>query len=125
GGGFLLLHGRPFRIASDPNLTPVDAKPLIAQARDGGIVTYNGGGNFMFVSSRFSLEGNPADLLLRVLPPIVHIRHQSGREALRWSVERMMQELRDPRPGGFLILQHLAHMMLVQALRLYLSEGMS
>jgi AraC-like DNA-binding protein len=35
----------------------------------------------------------------------------------------MMQELREPQPGGFLVIQHLAHMMLVQALRLHLSEG--
>lgn len=34
-----------------------------------------------------------------------------------------MQELREPQPGSFLVTEHLAHMMLVQALRLYLSEG--
>jgi hypothetical protein len=36
----------------------------------------------------------------------------------------MMQELREPQPGGFLIAQHLAHMMLVLALRLHLAEGL-
>jgi AraC-like DNA-binding protein len=41
---------------------------------------------------------------------------------LRWSVERMMRELGEGQPGGVLIAQHLAHMMLVQALRLYLAE---
>jgi len=35
----------------------------------------------------------------------------------------MMQELRERQPGGFLVAQHLAHMMLVQALRLHLAEG--
>jgi AraC-like DNA-binding protein len=35
----------------------------------------------------------------------------------------MMQELRDPQPGGFLVIDHLVHMMLVQALRLHLAEG--
>lgn len=34
-----------------------------------------------------------------------------------------MQELREGQPGGFLVIQHLAHMMLVQALRLHLAEG--
>jgi hypothetical protein len=37
----------------------------------------------------------------------------------------MTQELREPQPGGFLVAQHLAHMMLVQALRLHLAEGLS
>ena len=35
-----------------------------------------------------------------------------------------MQELREPLPGGFLVLQHLAHLMLVQALRAHLAEGL-
>jgi AraC-like DNA-binding protein len=39
-------------------------------------------------------------------------------------MERMRQELREPQPGGFLVAQHLADMMLVQALRLHLAEGL-
>jgi AraC-like DNA-binding protein len=34
----------------------------------------------------------------------------------------MMHELREGQPGGILVAQHLAHMMLVQALRLHLVE---
>src|SRR6202790_100228 len=43
---------------------------------------------------------------------------------MRWSLERMMQELREPQPGGFLVAQQLAYMILVQALRLHLAEGL-
>ena len=75
------------------------------------------------VGGHFALAGNHAGILLGVLPPIVHIRKESDKAALRWSLERMMQELREPQPGGFLVAQHLAHMMLVQALRLHLAEG--
>ncbi len=42
---------------------------------------------------------------------------------MRWSLERLRQELLDPQPGGSLVAQDLAHMMLVQALRLHLAEG--
>jgi AraC-like DNA-binding protein len=42
---------------------------------------------------------------------------------LRWSLERMNQELRAQRPGGLLVAQHLAHMMLIQAIRLHLESG--
>ena len=42
---------------------------------------------------------------------------------MRWSLERMREELRDPQPGGSLIAQQLAYMMLVQALRLHLADG--
>ncbi|MER9214502.1 AraC family transcriptional regulator [Mesorhizobium sp. M0622] len=124
GDCFLLPSGRPFRLASDMSLTPVEAVKIFPPARAGGVVIHNGGGDFFLVSSRFALGGNHAGILLRMLPAIVHIRKESDQSALRWSVERMMQELREPQPGGFLVIQHLAHMMLVQALRLHLSEGL-
>jgi AraC-like DNA-binding protein len=123
GDCFVLPSGRPFRLASDVTLTPVEAGTIFSPARDGGVVTYNGGGDFFLVGSRFALSGNHAGILLGMLPPIVHIRKEADQAALRWSVERMMQELRERQPGGFLVAQHLAHMMLVQALRLHLAEG--
>jgi AraC-like DNA-binding protein len=123
GDCFLLPSGRPFRLASDMALTPVDAGPIFAAPREGSIASYNGGGDFLLVSSRFAIAGSHAGILLRMLPPIVHIRDETDQATLRWSVERMMQELREPQPGGFLIVQHLAHMMLVQALRMHLAEG--
>jgi AraC-like DNA-binding protein len=61
-------------------------------------------------------------MLLKSLPPIVHIRKESDKAAMRWSLERMREELRDPQPGGSLIAQQLAYMMLVQALRLHLAD---
>lgn len=57
-----------------------------------------------------------------MLPPVVHLWKESDRAALRWAVERMAQELRERPPGNDLVVQQLAHMMLVQALRLYLSD---
>jgi AraC-like DNA-binding protein len=123
GDSFLLPSGRPFRLASDMALAAADSVEIFSASCKPGIASYNGGGDFLLVSSRFALEGNHAGTLLRMLPPIVHIRDESGQAALRWPVERMMRELREPQPGGFLIVQHLAHMMLVQALRLHLAEG--
>ena len=58
-----------------------------------------------------------------MLPPIVDWR-ESDKAAMRWSLERMMEELGEPGPGGFLVAQQLAQMMLVQALRLHLAEGL-
>jgi len=53
----------------------------------------------------------------------VHLRSEADKAAMRWSIERLMREIRDPQPGGFLIAQQLAHMLLVQALRLHLNDG--
>jgi AraC-like DNA-binding protein len=122
GECFVLPSGRPFRLASDMKLPSIDAGTNFPPAREGGVVSYNGGGDFFLVGSRFAVHGTHAGILLEMLPPIVHIRRESEQAALRWSVERMMQELRERKPGGILIAQHLAHMMLVQALRLHQEE---
>jgi hypothetical protein len=60
------------------------------------------------VGGHFILSGDHANLLLKMLPPIVHLRSESDRAALRWSIERMMQELREEQPGSALMAQHLA-----------------
>ena len=124
GDCFLLPRGRPFRVASDLALASVDARTFFPAPLNGGIAVLNGGGDFSVVGGHFALAGNHAGVLLGMLPPIVHIRKESDKAALRWSMERMRQELREPQPGGFLVAQHLAYMMLVQALRLHLAEGL-
>ncbi|TGQ71409.1 MAG: AraC family transcriptional regulator [Mesorhizobium sp.] len=124
GDCFLLPRGRPFRLASDMSLPAVDARTIFSPARTGGVTCHNGGGDFLLVSSRFALAGDQAGMLLRMLPPIVHIRGDAGHSALRWPVERMMQELREQRPGGFLVVEHLAHMILIEALRLHMADGL-
>jgi AraC-like DNA-binding protein len=123
GDCFLLPSGRPFRLCSALDVPPVDSSAVFPPPRAGGVITYNGGGDVFFVGSRFVLSGSHADILLKMLPPIVHIRKESDQAALRWSVERMMQELQNPQPGNFLVAQHLAHMMMIQALRIHLAEG--
>jgi AraC-like DNA-binding protein len=123
GDCFLLPHGRPFRLASDLALTPVDAHTLFQFPLNGTIRSINGGGDCFGVGGHFALTGN-AGILLGVLPPIVHIRKESDKATMHWSLDRMSQELREPQPGGFLVAQHLAYMILVQALRLYVAEGL-
>jgi AraC-like DNA-binding protein len=125
GDCFVLPSGQPFRLASDLTLPPADAGPIFSPARYGGVVSYNGGGDLFLVGSRFGVSGNHARILLGMLPPVVHICKESDKAAMRWSVERMMQELREQQPGSFLVAQHLAHMMLVQALRLHQVEEVS
>lgn len=123
GDCFLLATGRPFRLTSDPALPPVDAYAFLAQPREGDVRSINGGGDVFIAGSHFLLSGDQARVLLGGLPPVVHIREEADRATLRWSMRRLGQELRERQPGGVLVAQHLAHMMLVQALRLHLAEG--
>ena len=124
GDCFLLPSGRPFCIANDLTLTPVDAHTLFQLPLKGTLCTINGGGDCFGVGGHFAFAGKHAEILLGVLPPIVLIQKELDKAAMRWSLERMMQELREPQPGGVLVAQQLAYMMLVQALRLHLAEGL-
>ncbi|WP_112943784.1 MULTISPECIES: AraC family transcriptional regulator [unclassified Rhizobium] len=122
GDSFLLPRGRPFRLATDLALETIPAATIFLGPRKDGIVSLNDGRDFSIVSCRFGLAGSHADILLKMLPPIVLLRDEQSQAALRFAVEQMMQELRAPQPGGFLIVEHLAHMILVQALRLHLAD---
>ncbi|MGX5831039.1 cupin domain-containing protein [Mesorhizobium sp. 43Arga] len=121
GDCFVLPSGRPSRLASDLTLAPIASKTVFPPARTGGVVSYIGGGDFFIVGSRYELHscgrivGNAA----------ADCAHPTGidQASLHWSEEQMIQVLRERQPGGLLEAQHLAHMMLVQALRLHLAEG--
>jgi AraC-like DNA-binding protein len=123
GDCFLLASGKSFWLGSDLSVPAAQASSIFWKSRNGGIVTHNGGGDCFIVSSRFALDGSDAGRLRRMLPPVVHIRGRPETAALRWPVERTMQELREPRAGGLLVLQQLAQMMLVEALRLHMAQG--
>ena len=51
------------------------------------------------------------------MPPVAHLHEDGDKADLRWALDLMRRELVAARPGGVLLSQHLAHMMLVQARR--------
>ena len=120
GDCFLLPQGRPFRLTSDLDLPSV---PYSTLPRVGGIATLNGGGDCFIVGGHFALGDLHAGALLAALAPIVHVREEADKVALRWSLERMRHELRERQAGAALVAQHLSHIILVQALRLHIAEG--
>lgn len=122
GDCFILPRGLPFRLASDLALDPVDYRTVLADRSPGHVAIFNGGGRATIVSGVFSIDGRHSDILFGVLPPIVHVRGDADRAVLRWSLDLMMRELRDPRPGSRLIMEHLAQMVLMQALRAFLAQ---
>ncbi|MFZ6643240.1 AraC family transcriptional regulator [Undibacterium sp. TC4M20W] len=122
GDCFLLPGGHGVTLSSDPTLSTTDAKTIFSDVKEGGLVTYNGGGACYGLGGFFEFSGRHASILLGVLPTIVHIRKESDKNTLRQSMEQIMQELREPQPGGTLIAQYLSSLMLVQALRLFLFE---
>jgi len=125
GDCYLLPPGPPFRLATDLSMKPVDFELLRAAGTWGAGFSRREGADCYIVGGHFLLTGDHAEMLLSSLPPIVHISKEADKTAMRWSLERMTEELGDPQPGGSLIAQQLAFMMLVQALRLHLSDAAS
>lgn len=122
GNCLLLPHGRSFRLASDLTMPPMDAWKLLSTVESyNGILSVSPGDDFFLLGSHFALDGD-ARFLLDVLPPIVLLENGSQTESLRWPVERMLREMRDPQPGGTLIAQQVAYTLLVEALRLHLVD---
>ena len=124
GDCFLLASGRPFQVSSKPGWPPVHFASIQSAAHDGGIISYNGGGDYFSIGGYFHLVDTHANVLLGVLPPLVLIRKESDKKVLRWCLDRMRQELREPQPGGAIVGQQLATMVLVQVLRLHLADGL-
>ena len=127
GDCFLLPRGLPFRLATDLTLEPILYTEAFTRL---DLLSETPGANLdankaapYIAGGHFALTGGHAEMILHSLPPIVHIRRESDKAAMRWSIERMREELRSAQPGSSLIAQQLAYMMLVQALRLHLADA--
>jgi AraC-like DNA-binding protein len=120
GDCVLLPSGRAFRMASNLAAPAIDAGAFFTATPKGGIATLNGGGDCSGTGGYFEFAGRHAEILLSALPPVVHVRNPAANSAIRWCVDCMMQELRDPKPGSDLVGEHLTQLLLVQALRLHI-----
>lgn len=123
GDCFLLTRGCPFLFATDLALPPINSPAIYDQALN-GIATCNGGGDFFLLGGRFAFEGDHASLLFNALPAIVHVRDASSQAAvLRWALDQLAMEIKDGAPGQALMAEHLAQIMLLQVLRLWLAAN--
>lgn len=122
GDCYLLPPGPSFSLTTDLNASPVDFYTLRQQGKLGPDVLPGEQESCFLVGGHFVLSGEAADLLLSSLPPVVCIQQPEGKAAMRWSLERIADEVRHPQPGSALITRQLAYMMLIQALRLHLAN---
>jgi AraC-like DNA-binding protein len=122
-GDFVLLPGgEAFRLYSAADAPAINAFAFFPTVAAGATAVLNGGGGVAGVGGYFGFAGMHAEMLLGMLPSVVHIRAEADKAGLRWSIERLMRELREPQPGSALIAEHLAQALLIEALRLHLAE---
>lgn len=122
-GDFVLLPGGPgFRLCSGLDVLPIDAFAFFPSVPAGEVAVLNGGGACIGVGGYFAFEGMHSEMLLALLPPIVHIADAADKDGLRMSIERLMREMRSPRPGSALMGEHLTQALLIETLRLHLVD---
>lgn len=121
GDCFLTSKPLPYTLASDLSVPPVEAHQVFARREDHTAVIGTGADLFM-IGGRFGFDGEAA-LLLDSLPPVLVVGGESEEAAvLRWALQRLAAEMSGASPGSALVAGHLAHLMLVQVLRLHLAS---
>jgi AraC-like DNA-binding protein len=117
GDGYLLTRGQAYTVGSDPDMPGEDGFALFRQ--QGGHVQYGSARSVSLVSGRFTFDELSSELLLQVLPPIVHLKPaDDSAVVLRAAIDLLDYETREQRLGASLVTHHVAQIMLVQALRM-------
>lgn len=132
GDFYMLTTGQPFCSASDPTRKPLDDPPIYRSIRDAdGVVRYRGEDDQTFssvslASGRFTFENDVGEILLRHLPPIIHLRAKDVETpALSLLLNLLRGETGDTQAGAAVARSSLAALVLVNALRAYLSNTSS
>lgn len=122
GDCLLFPTGHPFRIGSDLTGPAINANTLFPAENDGRLVSYQGGGAVVGLGGLFTVDSQPGRWLLQSLPAVIHLPDGASSALLRWSLERLRQELSHPQAGSSLVGQHLAGLVLVETMRLLLTQ---
>ncbi len=121
-GDVILVNGRhALALMSDPALReePADTGSVLV-GRD---LAHFGGREVVILGGHVAIEANRQDLLLDVLPPLVHISAgMAEAEILRFVLRQLAREITDGRPGAATATAHLAQLAFVQVLRAYVAQ---
>jgi AraC-like DNA-binding protein len=123
GDCYLVKGGHAYRHASDLSLKPINAAEMWKPSSD-GIVFHGTVHDTELIGGQFNCESLQFSILLDALPPVIVIPSKSDHAAvIPWLLDRLMKELTAHNHGGVLIIDHLAHMLLVEILRAHLAFG--
>jgi AraC-like DNA-binding protein len=119
----MLPSDRAFVMASDLKAAQFDGLRLFAGAQE-KMVTVGNGSDFFAVGAHIALDPRQGDLLAEVLPPFLHVGHDSPEaSAMRWLLDQLVKELISDRPGALLASKQLAQLLCIQIIRSYLEAS--
>jgi AraC-like DNA-binding protein len=123
GDVFVVPAARPFVLASDLKVRPLDGLELFTKAKDNiGIV--GDGHDFLAIGGHMALDPDRGGLLAEVLPPLIHVGGSSpDASTIRWLLDQLLKEVVANRPGAELASKQLAQLLFVQIIRFYLAAS--
>lgn len=122
GDCVVLPTGRPFVLATDLDLRPVDAGMVFDGRPNASVAAYRGGGRCLMFAAHFEFDVGFASFLLSALDTVVRVNDTVAKAALREAINQMIDELQRGQPGCEVVVDHLAHIALVKILRFHVSE---
>lgn len=123
GDVFLLTAPRPFVVASDLSLPPMDARTVFPVAGP-PIRQVGEGAELMFLGGHVDLDSASGRLLVDSLPPTIHVRADCAEAAsLQWLIRQLVEEFGEAQAGGDFACQALAQLIFLQILRGYLARS--
>jgi AraC-like DNA-binding protein len=123
-GDIVLFDGRHEFVKGNSDAVPV-GDAVSAFGGDGPIAHFgNGNGpRVVGVGGHVSLNRTGEELLMRALPPVIHLRATDERAAtFRWLLSRLLHEASTAEPGASLAAADVAHLLFLEALRACLTE---
>jgi AraC-like DNA-binding protein len=125
-GDVVLFDGRHEFVKGNSDQVPVEDAVAAFRATDGPIARFGSGvgPKVVGIGGHVSLNRTGEELLLKALPPVIHLRSSDERAAtFRWLLERLLREASTGELGASLAADDLAHLLFVEALRACLTEA--
>ncbi|MFF0345420.1 AraC family transcriptional regulator [Kribbella sp. NPDC004875] len=123
-GDVVLFDGRHEFVKGNSDAVPVEDAVAAFGATDGPIARFGSGAGsgigrrVVGVGGHVSLNRTGEELLIRALPPMIHLRATDERAAtFRWLLNRLLREASSTEPGASLAADDVAHLLFLEALR--------
>ncbi len=115
----LIRTNTPFTLATDLAVKPVDSEKLVASTRSTSMHVGTGEGLLAVIrGGRFTFDTLNEDLLLALLPPLIHVSTgQATSDRTRALLAMNEDESLKPGPGSELVVARLMELLLMELLR--------
>lgn len=119
----LLVAARAFTLASDPDVSPLDAMSLFSGAGR-STAQLGDGQDFAHLGGHVLLDPSSGRLLTDILPPWLHLPSRAPQaRAFRHLLDQLVEERAAGLPGAELATAQLAQLLFIQILRAHLETA--